>query len=131
MKYRCPDCGEETYSDDTTIVERFNELVRTGKIDYKTSKFDGNVWVPFENDVLHRLRPTPRYRAFTPVEAAGHLSRVVRFKNDSVDTIADEWHIAPKCILLVFGNTVYPVSYEEAVRQVIFTDINEPFGVRL
>jgi len=125
MKYRCPDCGEETYIADSTIVERFNELVRTGKIDYKTSKFDGNVWVTFENDVLHRLRPTPRYRAFTPEEAVKHLGREIKQNGSKYSRY---WSLSDKGIWI--ENTTL-ISLEQAARECTFADTGEPFGVRI
>ncbi len=61
MKYECPKCGEVTYIDDSTIVARFNELVKEGRIEIEYL----DDWLSHSANTC-RLRPTPRYRAFDP-----------------------------------------------------------------
>lgn len=67
MKYKCPKCGKEIGITedimDQQVVERFNELWSDNRV--AAMPLDGKLVCSFA-----LVRPTPRYRPFTAVEAA-------------------------------------------------------------
>jgi len=110
---------------DEAVVERFNELVKEKKIE---SPMTGDGWVIFDDRV--RLRPAPRYRPFTAVEAAAHIGMSIHRKDDN----STKW-----CNWSITGDEVWAYSInmdmlcfspEQAAEQLVFTDSGEPFGVK-
>ena len=134
MKYRCPKCGKEyqfyccgpdlcaTAPDDAAVVARFNELVKEGKIEYQAK--ESRCWMvtvsPF------RIRPTPHYRPFTAVEAAGQLGRPVRYK-ENVALRYINWHIGRNTVSI---NDKNEMLFDTALNMLVFADTDEPFGVK-
>ena len=110
---------------DDQVVERFNELVKEKKIE---SPMMGAGWIIFNDRV--RLRPTPRYRAFTAVEAAAQLGRPVSFDPgancDHRYVACRRWSVSATHIYFDHEDNC---SFADAVDKVKFTDNGEPFGV--
>lgn len=75
---------------DEEAVARFKELWREGKVEYSYHPETTSNWTRVSDDgkdlPVYRLRPTPRYRAFTAVEALAHLSCRVRSKQHRYET---------------------------------------------
>lgn len=132
MKYKCPKCGEDFSSavfgyfiPDEAVVSRFNEL-------WKSQKVECCAHSDCHLDWFYRLRPTPRYRPFTAVEAAGQLGRVVRLReglpslcewNDWSITYDKSWGYS-----ITVGSSA--LSPNDAKDNLFFTDTGEPFGVK-
>jgi hypothetical protein len=108
---------------DEESVGRFNGLVKEGKVDIQCDGHLGKTWVSFEADILYRLRPTPRYRAFTPEEAVKHLGREIKQNGSKYSRY---WSLSDKGIWI--ENTTL-ISLEQAARECTFADTGEPFGV--
>jgi len=111
---------------DEAIVKRFNELVKAQKIEFSHIINEGN-WVLVGADYSYRLRPTPRYRPFTAVEAAAHLREKISLKvSERTSRETADWLLSPIGII-IDGEEI---NLQDAVGGVIFTDTGEPFGVK-
>lgn len=101
---------------DEEVVDRFNELVNSDKI-------SAVQWTPSPTGYNYRLRPTSRYRAFTAVEAAGHLGRRIKI------------HECDGCFYVdldaIWVGSEKRFSFQYACDHGKFTDTGEPFGVSL
>jgi len=151
MKYRCPGCGfiwecegaeaimptcfcngsnkhgticiplPAEMPSDQAVVERFNELVKKKRVQYMQCT---GVRAPFIGIDTFTLRPTPRYRAFTAVEAAGQLGRRIEIH----EFFNGEFAVKNDGILVGVDRKWF--NYQYACDHGKFTDTGEPFGMR-
>lgn len=131
MKYKCPKCGKVIGATedimDQQVVERFNELVKEGRIGWERQMSFGNV---IDNGTIYRLLPTPRYRpyntsdSFKLDELCGLLivNRIDRKKREQVRALF--------CggFALESGRDI---TWDEAANDWLVADTGEPFGVKV
>lgn len=102
---------------DKAVVERFNELVKEGKIYCSNEKIGCTV----ATDKVYRLRPYKKYRPFTAVEAAAQLGREIKILYEGKTS---EWSVEKTRIFVGWH-----IDFEKALETIVFTDTGLPFGV--
>ncbi len=80
-----------------------------------------NLW--FTRQTILPLTPPPKYRAYTPVEAAAHLNRDVRTHDGSVIALS-----AVLAVCIKLDGRHY--SFDSFVKNCCWADTGEPCGVR-
>lgn len=116
---------------DQAVVDRFNELVREGKIECGILGM-GVIFEPLSEEAVYRFnpRPAPRYRPFTAVEAARHVGRRVSFGELNGSPFGGPFMVGNEYIQVGDG-ICKQITYNDAVNEVTFTDTGDPFGVKI
>jgi hypothetical protein len=122
---------EPTTIPDSAVVDRFNELVKEKRIDFR-GYYDApkDMWKKEVGVYEYRLRPTPQYRPFNAVEAAGHIKRRVKLGELNGSSFEGPFMAGEKYIQVGEGSCKR-ISYDDAVAEVTFTDTGLPFGVKV
>lgn len=109
---------------DSAVVERFNELVKEGKIEYFPAC---NQWATA--DYKYRLRPTPRYRPYNSTDEfklADFCGKIVRRIGGKDGYIIMSVGLDRICLE---GAPSY--SWQAMFEMFVWDSTGEPFGVRI